>query len=289
MKSIYTYVFGALCLGLCTGDLLGMDPLPKKHRDKTLLERGEKTPWKKHVASMPDLTIDQQYLPILNKSGTKNIAFVGTEYYKEQNALFELAYMPIDEFRNIVANATPAELQKFLQYFESNRVAFLQPGDLGSEGYQEKINILQSPPALSTWAFRPRTALMAAVSTLGLLTAYNWFTSKKQTKKETKEYQRDVLINNTGKSIWVAYNDSTEFEEVAADETYELSGSSGTLKIKASEQQLNSSALSVKFDRLAINHLNIIIYNRSKWMSWWFGPLGASEKLVPETTRVNAE
>jgi len=133
------------------------------------------------------------------------------------------------------------------------------------------------------WNFtRSHAALTAVATTIGLLAIYNWFTSKKQA---VDEYKKNVLINTTGKAIWIAYNYDTNFTEVANGAILDLPDSVKALKIKASEKQPNSSALSVKLDALAANrtthHLNITVYKRSDWTSWWFGPLGASVKLVP--------
>jgi hypothetical protein len=167
-------------------------------------------------------------------------------------------------------------------------------------GILQAVSTTDSQPAPQqtkrSWSFsRSHAVLVTAAAALGIFALYHWIIGKKQTTEHTEEVnkmiEQNVLINTTGKSIWVEHDQDSNFKEIMNDKTEHL-GKSLVIRIKATQEQSDKSAMPIKLDGLAEkrknNYLNITIYKR-RWTAWLFGPLGSSIDWVPHTTKKTTE
>jgi|GEM_PF-2460559 len=106
---------------------------------------------------------------------------------------------------------------------------------------------------------------------------YKWFTGS------YKKTSKDVLINNTGKSIFVSHNDG-KFQEVMPGTSFIIPASNAlqeTLDIKLAEKQPHSDLTYDlgQWSQTRTNHyLNLVI--SKNWFSSLYGPMSGSPRWV---------
>jgi hypothetical protein len=179
---------------------------------------------------------------------------------KERYAVESLEGGKIGYFKQFIANTDTIVLQKIKTNLEQNQN--------NVNDYAEKIRYIESilnPKSFSFSRLKTAAGFIAAAVTATAL--YQWFA-----RTPGSAQTADVLINNTGKTIFVS-DAQNKTVIVASKAVYQLP-SGGTLSVKTNEN-LDEPDLIINLDSYAYNradqYLNISI--SKSWFSWLFGAL----------------
>ena len=229
-----------------------------------------KTAWQAYVSTrtqvLKRLPKESVLTKRVNKAEKTEIKPMGS--ISESDALYNLVHMTDAEFRNMVSAATGEERQKFLEYLQDNQQAWTE--DLGEDGYQGKIHILQTTPAYSSTTSRfslsrVRNIFVSAATVLGLYAGYKWFI-----KKSEAQQGRDILINNTGKVLYLSHDNQASIP-IGAKTVYSLP-QTGALFIKLSDAADAPTLFQILLDQYqeerADKYLNITIHPASWYRQW---------------------
>ena len=131
------------------------------------------------------------------------------------------------------------------------------------------------PPSSRYKAFTRTKALLYTVATAVTLSAlYKWFTGSYAGTQE------DILVNNTGKTIWVS-RDNLPHDKIDPGNTLTLQGVKNNVSISLKEKSVVSDLfidLAQDLEKRKDNSLNLFV--SKNWLSWLFGPLSASPHWV---------